>query len=121
MQGYKDEMLNPEMQPLIPINLYGKSDLLFGNMEEIFRFHNDVFLRDLENCIHTPELIGLCFVQRVSFFLCSSFVNYFQLSIEPYFPIFYVGRQDFSIVYDNWLHYAIWNVKDQKFVTCMVK
>ena len=58
-------MLNPEMQPLIPINLYGKSDLLFGNMEEIFRFHNDVFLRDLENCINTPELIGLCFVQRV--------------------------------------------------------
>lgn len=65
VQGYKDEMLNPEMQPLIPINLYGKSDLLFGNMEEIFRFHNDVFLRDLENCINTPELIGLCFVQRV--------------------------------------------------------
>lgn len=65
-QGYKDEMLNPEMQPLIPINLYGKSDILFGNMEDIFRFHNDVFLRDLENCINTPELIGLCFVQRVS-------------------------------------------------------
>lgn len=59
-------MLNPEMQPLIPINLYGKSDILFGNMEDIFRFHNDVFLRDLENCINTPELIGLCFVQRVS-------------------------------------------------------
>ncbi|XP_066965986.1 guanine nucleotide exchange factor DBS-like isoform X4 [Macrobrachium rosenbergii] len=64
LKGYKDEMLNPEMQPLIPVNLYGKSDLLFGNMEEIFRFHNDVFLRDLENCINTPELIGLCFVQR---------------------------------------------------------
>ncbi|XP_042228401.1 guanine nucleotide exchange factor DBS-like isoform X1 [Homarus americanus] len=64
LKGYKEEMLNPEMQPLIPINLYGKSDLLFGNMEEIFRFHNDVFLRDLENCINTPELIGLCFVQR---------------------------------------------------------
>ncbi|KAG0713105.1 Guanine nucleotide exchange factor DBS [Chionoecetes opilio] len=64
LKGYKDEMLNPEMQPLIPINLYGKSDLLFGNMEEIFRFHNDVFLRDLENCINTPELIGLCFIQR---------------------------------------------------------
>lgn len=65
-QGYKDEMLNPEMQPLIPVHLYGKSDLLFGNMEEIFRFHNEMFLRDLENCIDTPELIGLCFVQRVS-------------------------------------------------------
>lgn len=67
-------MLNPEMQPLIPVNLYGKSDILFGNMEDIFRFHNDVFLRDLENCINTPELIGLCFVQRVSslqnVFLC---------------------------------------------------
>ncbi|KAK4316259.1 hypothetical protein Pmani_012567 [Petrolisthes manimaculis] len=64
LKGYKDEMLNPEMQPLIPVHLYGKSDLLFGNMEEIFRFHNEMFLRDLENCIDTPELIGLCFVQR---------------------------------------------------------
>ncbi|CAL4096394.1 unnamed protein product, partial [Meganyctiphanes norvegica] len=62
--GYKDEMLNPEMQPLIPINLYGKSDILFGNMEDIFRFHSETFLQDLENCINTPELIGLCFVQR---------------------------------------------------------
>ncbi|XP_076045191.1 guanine nucleotide exchange factor DBS-like isoform X5 [Oratosquilla oratoria] len=64
LKGYKDEMLNPEMQQLLPINLYGKSDILFGNTEDIYRFHNDVFLRDLENCINTPELIGLCFVQR---------------------------------------------------------
>ena len=65
-QGYKDDMVNPEMQHLIPIQLYGKSDILFGNLEQIYLFHNDVFLRDLENCIDTPELIGLCFVQRVS-------------------------------------------------------
>ena len=59
-------MVNPEMQHLIPIQLYGKSDILFGNLEQIYLFHNDVFLRDLENCIETTELIGLCFVQRVS-------------------------------------------------------
>ncbi|KAB7494153.1 Guanine nucleotide exchange factor DBS, partial [Armadillidium nasatum] len=64
LKGYKDAMLSPEMQAHIPINLYGKTDILFGNMEEIFRFHNDIFLRDLENCISTPELIGLCFVHR---------------------------------------------------------
>lgn len=64
-QGYKDDMVNPEMQHLIPIQLYGKSDILFGNLEQIYLFHNDVFLRDLENCIETTELIGLCFVQRV--------------------------------------------------------
>lgn len=66
-------MLNPEMQAHIPIDLYGKTDILFGNMEEIFRFHNDIFLRDLENCISTPELIGLCFVQRVRYHLIYDF------------------------------------------------
>ncbi|KAF2360234.1 CRAL-TRIO lipid binding domain [Trinorchestia longiramus] len=64
LKGYKDDMMNPDMQHLIPIQLYGKSDILFGNLEQIYLFHNDVFLRDLETCIDTPELIGLCFVQR---------------------------------------------------------
>ncbi|XP_047737452.1 guanine nucleotide exchange factor DBS isoform X2 [Hyalella azteca] len=64
LRGYKDDMMNPDMQHLIPIQLYGRSDILFGNLEQIYLFHNDVFLRDLENCIDTPELIGLCFVQR---------------------------------------------------------
>lgn len=49
-----------------PQLLQGKEDVLFGNLTELYNFHNDVFLKDLENCISTTELVALCFVQRVS-------------------------------------------------------
>ncbi|XP_037089598.1 guanine nucleotide exchange factor DBS-like [Pollicipes pollicipes] len=64
LKGYKDEMLKTELQQLIPIQLYGKSDVLFGNMSDIQRFHSSVFLRDLEQCIGAPEQVGRCFVDR---------------------------------------------------------
>ena len=59
-------MLSSELQQLMPIQLYGKADVLFGNMEDIQRFHSSVFLRDLEECSAAPEQIGECFVERVS-------------------------------------------------------
>uniref|UniRef100_A0A182Q4T4 Guanine nucleotide exchange factor DBS n=1 Tax=Anopheles farauti TaxID=69004 RepID=A0A182Q4T4_9DIPT len=62
--GYKDEMLSEEMSSLVPPGLQGKSDVLFGNLHELYTFHNDIFLKDLENCISTTELVALCFVQR---------------------------------------------------------
>lgn len=59
-------MHSEEMMHLVPASLQGKEDILFGNLHELYTFHNDVFLKDLENCISTTELVALCFVQRVS-------------------------------------------------------
>lgn len=39
-QGYADEMDNPSMMHLIPVTLQNKKDILFGNMAEIYYFHN---------------------------------------------------------------------------------
>ncbi|XP_065353804.1 guanine nucleotide exchange factor DBS-like isoform X3 [Cloeon dipterum] len=64
LKGYRDELLLAEKEGRAPVLLYGKSDVLFGNLEDLHRFHADIFLTDLENCITTPELVGLCFVQR---------------------------------------------------------
>ncbi|XP_050090329.1 uncharacterized protein LOC126574278 isoform X1 [Anopheles aquasalis] len=64
LKGYRDEMLSEEMSCLVPPGLQGKSDILFGNLHELYTFHNDIFLKDLENCISTTELVALCFVQR---------------------------------------------------------
>uniref|UniRef100_A0AAG5DLA6 Guanine nucleotide exchange factor DBS n=1 Tax=Anopheles atroparvus TaxID=41427 RepID=A0AAG5DLA6_ANOAO len=64
LRGYRDEMLSEEMSSLVPPGLQGKSDILFGNLHELYTFHNDIFLKDLENCISTTELVALCFVQR---------------------------------------------------------
>ncbi|KAL9918245.1 guanine nucleotide exchange factor DBS isoform 12-T13 [Glossina fuscipes fuscipes] len=63
-KGYCDQMHSEEMIHLVPASLQGKEDILFGNLHELYTFHNEVFLKDLENCISTTELVALCFVQR---------------------------------------------------------
>lgn len=46
----------------IPQALVGKEEILFGNLEEIYNFHNDIFLRELEKYETMPEDVGHCFV-----------------------------------------------------------
>uniref|UniRef100_A0A8C0G3M3 MCF.2 cell line derived transforming sequence like n=1 Tax=Chelonoidis abingdonii TaxID=106734 RepID=A0A8C0G3M3_CHEAB len=67
-QGYASEMDNPLMMHLISPGLLNKKDILFGNMEEIYHFHNRVFLKELENYIEYPELVGRCFLERMEDF-----------------------------------------------------
>ncbi|PNJ74412.1 MCF2 isoform 5 [Pongo abelii] len=62
--GYRAEMDNPEMFDLMPPLLRNKKDILFGNMAEIYEFHNNIFLSSLENCAHAPERVGPCFLER---------------------------------------------------------
>uniref|UniRef100_A0A2I3HGJ4 MCF.2 cell line derived transforming sequence n=1 Tax=Nomascus leucogenys TaxID=61853 RepID=A0A2I3HGJ4_NOMLE len=62
--GYRAEMDNPEMFDLMPSLLRNKKDVLFGNMAEIYEFHNDIFLSNLENCAYAPERVGPCFLER---------------------------------------------------------
>ncbi|XP_036695001.1 proto-oncogene DBL isoform X7 [Balaenoptera musculus] len=62
--GYREEMDNPEMFDLIPPLLRNKKDVLFGNMAEIYEFHNNVFMSSLENCVVAPERVGPCFLER---------------------------------------------------------
>lgn len=53
------------MASMVPAGLQGNADILFGNLHELYTFHSETFLKDLENCISTTELVALCFVQRV--------------------------------------------------------
>ncbi|XP_006875044.1 PREDICTED: proto-oncogene DBL [Chrysochloris asiatica] len=62
--GYRSEMDNPQMFDLMPPSLRNKKDILFGNMAEIYEFHNNIFMSSLENCCNTPERIGRCFLER---------------------------------------------------------
>uniref|UniRef100_A0A665WR94 MCF.2 cell line derived transforming sequence-like 2 n=2 Tax=Echeneis naucrates TaxID=173247 RepID=A0A665WR94_ECHNA len=63
-QGYFAELDNSELSHLTPPSLENKRDVLFGNLPEIYEFHNRTFLRELENCIEKPELVGTCFLKR---------------------------------------------------------
>eukprot|EP00063_Salmo_salar_P045312 XP_014020147.1 PREDICTED: guanine nucleotide exchange factor DBS-like isoform X8 [Salmo salar] len=66
LQGYASEMDNPAMANLMPIPLQNKKDVLFGNMPEIYHFHKTTFLRELEEYEDRPELVGRCFLERMT-------------------------------------------------------
>ncbi|XP_015238794.1 PREDICTED: guanine nucleotide exchange factor DBS-like isoform X6 [Cyprinodon variegatus] len=66
LQGYASEMDNPAMSHLIPSALQNKKEVLFGNMTEIYHFHKRTFLRELELYTDCPELVGRCFLERMT-------------------------------------------------------
>lgn len=75
------------MASLVPPGLSGKEDVLFGNLNELYTFHSDVFLKDLENCISTTELVALCFVQRVISNLAECICIFIQISSFPHIDL----------------------------------
>ncbi|CAH2102846.1 unnamed protein product [Euphydryas editha] len=62
--GYKEELEKPENQHVLPAALIGQTDVLFGNLHELFTFHQEIFLKDLERSISATELVALCFVEK---------------------------------------------------------
>ncbi|NXR66644.1 MCF2L factor, partial [Rhadina sibilatrix] len=64
IEGYASEMDNPNLVHLIPSALQNKKEVLFGNLPEIYYFHNRIFLKEIENCIENPELLARCFLKR---------------------------------------------------------
>ncbi|GFV45273.1 triple functional domain protein [Trichonephila clavipes] len=60
IKTYMLEMEKPD--DTIPIGLQRKSSTLFGNMVEIFQFHDQIFLKELEKYETMPEDVGHCFV-----------------------------------------------------------
>ncbi|NXQ96135.1 MCF2L factor, partial [Sagittarius serpentarius] len=65
IEGYASEMDNPNLVHLIPSALHNKKEILFGNLPEIYEFHNrQIFLKEIENCIENPELLARCFLKR---------------------------------------------------------
>ncbi|XP_013149470.1 PREDICTED: guanine nucleotide exchange factor DBS-like isoform X3 [Papilio polytes] len=74
LTGYKEEIEKPENQHVIPAALAGQANVLFGNLHELFTFHQDIFLKDLEKSISATELVALCFVEkRETFFRLYSY------------------------------------------------
>lgn len=49
----------------VPAQILNKDDVIFGNMEEIYDFHNRIFLKELEKYETMPEDVGHCFVTWV--------------------------------------------------------
>lgn len=46
----------------IPAGILNKEHVIFGNIQEIYDFHNNIFLKELEKYEQLPEDVGHCFV-----------------------------------------------------------
>ncbi|XP_039513471.1 guanine nucleotide exchange factor DBS isoform X2 [Pimephales promelas] len=64
IEGYAAALDDPELIYLIPPSLENKKDVLFGNLPQIYEFHQKTFLKELENSAEKPELVGICFLKR---------------------------------------------------------
>uniref|UniRef100_A0A8C1RA77 MCF.2 cell line derived transforming sequence-like 2 n=1 Tax=Cyprinus carpio TaxID=7962 RepID=A0A8C1RA77_CYPCA len=64
IEGYAAALDDPELFYLIPPSLENKKEVLFGNLPEIYKFHQKVFLKELENSAEKPELVGTCFLKQ---------------------------------------------------------
>ena len=57
-----------------PDSMIKHKDIIFSNIEELYSFHNDVFLEELKKLMDTPQNIGLLFVkQKYNFQLYSTY------------------------------------------------
>ncbi|TFJ95497.1 Triple functional domain protein [Platysternon megacephalum] len=50
----------------VPDDMKGKDKIVFGNIHQIYDWHRDFFLGELEKCLEDPEKLGSLFVKHVS-------------------------------------------------------
>ncbi|KAB5586590.1 hypothetical protein PHYPO_G00003450 [Pangasianodon hypophthalmus] len=58
----------------IPPGIVNKEHIIFGNMQDLYEFHNNIFLKELEKYEQLPEDVGHCFVTWADKF--QMYVNY---------------------------------------------
>ncbi|KAM7359069.1 puratrophin-1-like isoform 2-T3 [Cochliomyia hominivorax] len=71
IENYIDELLRDD----IPQSLRGQRNVIFGNIEKIFEFHNNHFLAELERYEHNPLKVGAAFLQMESKFYLYALYN----------------------------------------------
>ncbi|XP_029307972.1 pleckstrin homology domain-containing family G member 4B isoform X2 [Cottoperca gobio] len=63
--SYIIEHYFPEMERLdLPQDLRGKRSIIFGNVEKLWDFHSQYFLKELESSAHSPLSISSCFLRH---------------------------------------------------------
>ncbi|XP_041986619.1 triple functional domain protein isoform X2 [Aricia agestis] len=62
VDGYMKHMMDPHPDPPLPVELRDRRlRMIFGNVEAIYEWHRDKFVRELEGCVECPELLGPLF------------------------------------------------------------
>ena len=70
----------PELQREdVPQALRGKGNIIFGNLEKIFQFHRQYFLREVEMCERNPFQIAHYFLMHVRTWCSKKYLNVITL------------------------------------------
>ncbi|KAG7167736.1 Triple functional domain protein-like 1, partial [Homarus americanus] len=94
VEGYITELRNPDSEVKMPEDLKdGKDKMVFGNLEAIYEWHRDFFMRNIERCLEHPDEIGAVFQRSekrlqiyikycqnkpTSEYIVSEYSNYFE-------------------------------------------
>ncbi|XP_078275088.1 pleckstrin homology domain-containing family G member 4B isoform X2 [Rhinoraja longicauda] len=63
--GYVTSHFIPEMDRMdLPQDLRGHRGTIFGNLEKLYDFHSQHFLKELESCARVPIRVGRCFLRH---------------------------------------------------------
>lgn len=74
--NYVIENYIPElMREDIPQALRGQRNVVFGNIEKIYEFHSQQFLRELETCENSPLHVGQTFLRHTNRFSLYALYN----------------------------------------------
>ncbi|XP_034941446.1 puratrophin-1-like isoform X2 [Chelonus insularis] len=71
IENYIPELVRED----IPQALRGQRNVIFGNVEKIYEFHSQHFLRELEQCEHSPMMVGQCFLRHENKFYLYALYN----------------------------------------------
>ncbi|XP_011168452.2 uncharacterized protein LOC105201882 isoform X1 [Solenopsis invicta] len=71
IENYIPELVRED----IPQALRGQRNVIFGNVEKIYEFHSQHFLRELEQCEQSPMLVGQCFLRHEKKFYLYALYN----------------------------------------------
>lgn len=69
LEHYVENLNSPEMQQIIPGDLFGNESVLFGNIDDIHQFHKETFLPELNRAISGDSVepmktVAKCFICR---------------------------------------------------------
>ncbi|XP_039370859.1 rho guanine nucleotide exchange factor 25 isoform X3 [Mauremys reevesii] len=48
----------------VPEDMEGKDKIIFGNIHQIYDWHKDYLLKELEKCLHNPDLLAQLFIKH---------------------------------------------------------
>ncbi|KAJ8664757.1 hypothetical protein QAD02_006419 [Eretmocerus hayati] len=71
IENYIPELVRED----IPQSLRGQRNVIFGNVEKIYEFHSQYFLRELEQCEQMPMMVGQCFLRHEKKFYLYALYN----------------------------------------------